>query len=220
MFTGIIEALGTIRHIRQSAGDQRLTIASGALDLSDVQLGDSIATNGACLTVTALGPQEFSADVSVETLRHTTLGKLGIGAAVNLEKAMAANGRFGGHMVSGHVDGVGEVVSRENVGRAMLLRVRCPDELTKYIARKGSITVDGVSLTVNAIDGSEFDLMIIPHSQAKTILPQYRVGTSVNLEVDLVARYLERLLPGESAITGGDSSITPAFLAQHGFMRR
>lgn len=219
MFTGIVEAVGTVVRLRSVGGDQQITVTSDTLDLSDVKLGDSIATNGACLTVTALAQSEFTADVSQETLRHTTLQSLKKGSAVNLEKAMAASSRFGGHLVSGHVDGVGEIILRQNAGRSVLLRVRCPQELAKYVARKGSITIDGVSLTVNDVNASEFDLMIIPHSQQQTTLLHCAAGTSVNIEVDLIARYLERLVQGEAETENNRPGLTQAFLAQHGFAR-
>lgn len=215
MFTGIIEAVGEISALEPSNGDLRLRVKTADLDLADVQLGDSIATNGACLTVVALPGDGFWADASRETLAMTTIAAWQTGQAVNLEKALTPQTRLGGHMVSGHVDGIGEVLWRKSEARFEILRVRAPGELAKYIARKGSITVDGTSLTVNAVDGAEFELTIIPHTSAHTVIGGYRAGTRVNLEVDLVARYLERLLLGDAAAKG--EGLTREFLARHGF---
>jgi|TARA_B110000879_G_scaffold210731_1_gene301524 riboflavin synthase len=199
MFTGIISAIGDIANLEQRGGDVRLTIRTGNLGLSDVQLGDSIACNGACLTAVELTGEGFVADVSVETLNLTSIGNWQVGARINLEKAMQASDRFGGHIVSGHVDGIGEVVSLHEDARSWRFRLRAPRELAKYIAHKGSITVDGTSLTVNIVDGAEFELNIVPHTMTHTVMSDYQVGTKVNLEVDLVARYLERLLLGDKA---------------------
>lgn len=199
MFTGIISAIGDIANLEQRGGDVRLTIRTGNLGLADVQLGDSIACNGACLTAVELTGEGFIADVSVETLNLTTIGNWTVGARINLEKAMQATDRFGGHIVSGHVDGIGEVVSLHEDARSWRFRMRAPSELAKYIAHKGSITVDGTSLTVNIVDGCEFELNIVPHTMTHTVMGDYQVGTKVNLEVDLVARYLERLLLGDKA---------------------
>ncbi len=199
MFTGIISAIGDIADLEQRGGDVRLTIRTGNLGLSDVQLGDSIACNGACLTAVELTGEGFVADVSVETLNLTTIGNWKTGSRINLEKAMQASDRFGGHIVSGHVDGIGEVVSLHEDARSWRFRMRAPSELAKYIAHKGSITVDGTSLTVNIVDGCEFELNIVPHTMTHTVMGDYQVGTKVNLEVDLVARYLERLLLGDKA---------------------
>ena len=199
MFTGIISAIGDIANLEQRGGDVRLTIRTGNLGLSDVQLGDSIACSGACLTAVELTGEGFVADVSVETLNLTTVGNWKTGSRINLEKAMQATDRFGGHIVSGHVDGIGEVVSLHEDARSWRFRIRAPQELAKYIAHKGSITVDGTSLTVNIVDGAEFELNIVPHTMTHTVMGDYQVGTSVNLEVDLVSRYLERLLLGDKA---------------------
>ncbi len=221
MFTGIVEAVGSIRAIQPKGGDVSLYIASGALDLADVKLGDSIATNGVCLTAVRLPGDGFWADVSGETIARTTLHKLQVGSSVNLEKALMPQSRLGGHIVSGHVDGVGEVVSIKPQGRSLQYRVKAPDELARYIAEKGSITVDGVSLTVNGVDGAVFDLNIVPHTASETLISQYQVGTRVNLEVDLIARYLERLLLGERAAEGQTAAggLTRALLAQNGFWK-
>jgi riboflavin synthase len=172
----------------------RLSIDAGALPLADVKLGDSIAVSGPCLTVTTLQDQVFSVDVSPETLAHTTLGELTVGSAVNLEKAMSLADRLGGHLVSGHVDGVGTVVARETRTDYVYFRLRAPGPLARYIAHKGSICVAGVSLTVNAVAGAEFELLLIPHTLRETTLGELAPGSRVNLEVDLIARYLERLM--------------------------
>ncbi len=219
MFTGIIEATGTIRSMQAKGGDMRLTIATGKLKMSDVALGDSIAVNGVCLTAIALDNASFSADVSRETLSLTSLANLTQGSHVNLEKALTLQTRLGGHLVSGHVDGLGEVVERHDDARSVRFSIKAPNELAKYIAHKGSVTVDGTSLTVNKVNGAVFELNIVPHTLQETIMADYHVGTKVNLEVDLIARYLERLLLGEKAAQPTSSGITEAFLAEHGFMR-
>lgn len=216
MFTGIIQATGDIAAIQPQGGDVRLRVRTGALSLDDVQLGDSISTNGVCLTVTELPGDGYWADVSSETLAFTTLGELSEGSPVNLEKAMLPTSRLGGHIVSGHVDGVGHIVSVEPQGRALRYRLRAPDGLARYIAHKGSICVDGTSLTVNAVDGTEFELTIIPQTVQETIFDSYQAGSRVNLEVDVIARYLERLLQGDAAALSG-RSLTTDFLAQHGY---
>jgi riboflavin synthase len=194
MFTGIIEAVGEIVSCEPRGGDVRLQVKTNGLDLADVSLGDSIATNGVCLTVIELPGDGYVADVSSESLALTTIGQWQSGTAVNLEKAMAAGDRFGGHMVSGHVDGIGEVLERHPDARSERFRLRAPAELARYIAHKGSITVDGTSLTVNRVEGAEFELNIVPHTLENTVMDSYQPGSKVNLEVDLVARYLERLL--------------------------
>ena len=219
MFTGIIQAIGSIRDMQAKGGDLRLSIATSKLDLADVVLGDSIAVNGVCLTVIALDNAGFAADVSRETLNLTSLGQLTRGSSVNLEKALTLQTRLGGHLVSGHVDGLGEILSREEDARSVRFTVKAPDDLAKYIAHKGSITVDGISLTVNKVDGANFELNIVPHTLTETIMASYHNGTKVNLEVDLVARYLERLLLGDKAAYSSKSSITEAFLAEHGFLK-
>lgn len=204
MFTGIIEAMGVVTAIEQREGDVRLQINSDELDFSDVNIGDSIATNGVCLTAVELIQKEgkvlgYCADVSVETLDLTTLKQWKTGQAVNLEKALTPQTRLGGHLVSGHVDGLGEVLSQHRDARAYRFTIKAPNELAKYIAHKGSITVDGTSLTVNAVNGAEFELAIVPHTWDNTVISRYLIGTKVNLEVDLIARHLERLLLGDKA---------------------
>ena len=220
MFTGIIEAVGTIANMEPRGGDKRLRIRTGKLDLSDVKLGDSIAVNGVCLTVVELPGDGFWADVSVETLTHTSFNQLQTNSPVNLEKALTPQTRLGGHLVSGHVDGLGEILSREADARSIHFRLRAPDELARYIAHKGSICVDGISLTVNAVHGAEFDLNIVPHTEQETTVGQWRPGVKVNLEVDVIARYLERLLLGDKAAEpGAESGITMSFLAQNGYLK-
>lgn len=199
MFTGIIEAIGTIEGLEEKGGDLSLTINTGKLDLADVKLGDSICTNGCCLTVVELTGQGYVADVSVETLNVTTLSDWQLGGRVNLEKSLTPMTRMGGHMVSGHVDGIGEVISRENSARADIFWLRVPTHLAKYVAHKGSVTVDGTSLTVNEVDGDKFCLTIVPHTLQETVISDYQAGTKVNIEVDLIARYLERLHMGDAA---------------------
>lgn len=219
MFTGIIEAVGRIAALEPRQGDIRLYVRSGKLDLSDVQLGDSIATNGVCLTVVALPGDGYWADVSSETLACSTLGDLRTGMPVNLEKALTPTTRLGGHLVSGHVDGIGRVVSRHEDARSIRLQIEAPADLARYIAAKGSICVDGISLTVNQVDGARFGLNIVPHTAQETTIADWAVGSEVNLEVDLLARYLERLLLGSQASAPPEQRITQAFLAEHGFLK-
>ena len=219
MFTGIIEAVGEIAELQPQGGDLRLRIRTGKLDLGDVQLGDSICTSGCCLTVTGLPGDGYWCDVSNESLAFTTLGGLKVGTRVNLEKSLTPQSRLGGHIVSGHVDGVGEVVSFHDDGRSVRYVLRAPDALAKYIAHKGSICVDGTSLTVNAVSGAEFDLNIIPQTLEETIFGDYSPGTRVNLEVDVIARYLERLLQGDEAANPSAGGISETLLAEHGFIK-
>lgn len=218
MFTGIIEAVGRVLAREDRRGDARLRIASGSLDLGDVRIGDSIAVNGVCLTAVELPGDGFWADVSAESLSRTTLGALRPGDPVNLEKALTPTSRLGGHWVAGHVDGVGRVLERRPEARSVRFVIEAPRELARYIAQKGSIAVDGVSLTVNRVEGARFDLNIVPHTIEKTTIDQYQPGYPVNLEVDLIARHLERLLLGDRAAepAGG---VTLELLARHGFMK-
>ena len=218
MFTGIIQAIGEIRKLTPRASDAQLVIASGDLDMGDVALGDSIAVNGVCLTAITYDAASFTADVSGETLSRTTLGDLAAGSRVNLEKALTPTTRLGGHLVSGHVDGVGEVIKRWSDGRSERFIIRAPDALAKYIAEKGSICVDGISLTVNSVSGADFELNIVPHTLSATTMGEFAAGRRVNLEVDVIARYLERLLLGERAAQAGQG-ISEAFLAEHGFLK-
>ena len=218
MFTGIIEAVGKIRKIEPQGHGLRLTIASGKLDLSDVKLGDSIATNGVCLTVVQHLADGYVADVSSETVSVTCFAHYQVGTKVNLEKAVTPTTRLGGHMVSGHVDGVATVVDRKPSGQAIEFWLEAPKGLAKYIAHKGSVTIDGVSLTVNQVDGSRFRLTIVPHTADETTFLDLHSGSKVNLEVDLVARYLERLLQGQED-DNKSSGVTMEMLARTGFVR-
>jgi len=193
MFTGIVQAIGRLRATEPCGGDVMLTIDTGDLALAGVATGGSIAVNGVCLTVTRLESAAFAADVSRETLSLTTLGKLSAGARLNLETALKAGDALGGHYVSGHVDGVALVIDRHDDARSVRVEFELPGSLARYVARKGSICIDGVSLTVNAVRGSRFDVNLVPHTLAATILGDYRAGTQVNCEVDIIARYLERL---------------------------
>ncbi len=191
MFTGIIQAVGHIKRAEPQSGDLRLTIAAGALELADVRQGDSIAVNGVCLTVVEHTEDAFQVHVSAETLRCT----VGLDAPgdVNLEKALRLADRLGGHLVSGHVDGMGEVINFEPVGDCVLLAIRAPQALSRYIAVKGSVTINGVSLTVNTVDHDDFTINLIPHTLEVTTLKTLQAGSRVNLEVDLIARYVERM---------------------------
>ncbi|MCK5818938.1 MAG: riboflavin synthase [Psychromonas sp.] len=201
MFTGIIETIGYVNGIKYHAKDITLSIDADKLDLTDVKQGDSIAHNGVCLTVTKLNDNGYDADLSLETLKCSGFSSIKVGFAINLEKAMQVNARFGGHIVSGHVDGLGEITSITVLGNSIEYWVKAPDNLSKYIAQKGSVTVDGISLTTNEIDGSSFKLTIIPYTLKQTIMSHYQVGTLVNLEVDVIARYIERLMLGDNLAT-------------------
>lgn len=219
MFTGIIVATGIVAALEPRGADLRLRVATGKLDARTLQLGDSVAVNGVCLTVAARAGDGFWADISAETLRCTTFGAFRPGERVNLEPALTLNTRLGGHLVSGHVDGIGVVRRRSEEGQSVRFLIEAPASLAKYIAVKGSICVDGVSLTVNNVVGTQFELNIVPHTLSETTLGERRPGSNVNLEVDLVARYLERLLLGGQATQASASSITLDFLAAHGFAR-
>ncbi|CAM3732675.1 Riboflavin synthase [Vibrio aerogenes CECT 7868] len=222
MFTGIIEAVGTIRAIIPKGEDIRIDVGAGSLDMFDVQLGDSIATNGVCLTVIHKTEHSYQADLSLETLNKSAFARAQAGDLVNLEKAMLPTTRFGGHIVSGHVDGVGEVIERTQSGRAIEFWIKMPAEIARYIAEKGSVTVDGISLTVNAVRKDAFRLTIIPHTSSETTIQSFMPGRVVNLEVDIMARYLERLIESKSDVSEKDgntpaSSVTLEFLQQNGF---
>ncbi|MGR8931192.1 MAG: riboflavin synthase [Gammaproteobacteria bacterium] len=218
MFTGIILAVGEIAGVQPQGGDCRLKIQTGKLPLADCALGDSIAVNGVCLTAVELGNGFFVADVSNETLSRTTLKTARNGSKVNLELALMPTSRLGGHIVSGHVDGIGKVVEKAADGRSIRFKFKAPDELAKYIAEKGSICIDGISLTVNRVDGAYFSVNIVPHTLQETTLGQTAEGAEVNLEVDLLARYMERLMKGEAAAQcqGG---VTEALLQNAGFIK-
>lgn len=225
MFTGIIEAVGKLSAIEANKGDARLKVHAGSL-MDGVSLGDSIAVNGVCLTVVGRTTDTFSADVSAETLSRTTLGTLSPGANVNLERALLPTTRLGGHLVSGHIDGVGTVTHRCPDARSERFKIDVPLELVKYIAEKGSICVDGISLTVNSIQGTEFELNIVPHTLQETTMggfnSDFNPGRKVNLEVDIIARYLERLLTGNKTtdtLSANGAGITVGLLAEHGFLK-
>jgi riboflavin synthase len=218
MFTGIIEAIGTIAALEPKGQDVRVRVQTGKLDLSDVQLGDSIAVNGVCLTAVELPGDGFWADVSGETLSRTTFADLQKGSQTNLEKALTPTTRLGGHLVSGHVDGIGEIISRKTDGRSERFVIRAPAALARYIAEKGSICVDGISLTVNGISGAEFELNIVPHTLVETTMSEFKPGTRVNLEVDIIARYLERLLLGDKAADKQGGGISLEKLQEYGFI--
>ncbi len=220
MFTGIVEAVGEIARVEPANGDFRLYVRTEHLDLSDVKLGDSIATNGVCLTVVSLSGDGFWADVSAETIACSTFSGIQVGQRVNLEKALTPTTRLGGHLVSGHVDGVGQVRSRQEDGRSVRIHIEAPAAIAKYIAAKGSICVDGISLTVNSVAANVFGLNIVPHTALETTVGLWRPGTRVNLEVDMLARYLERLLLAQSEQQPGSDGINLAFLAEHGFLKR
>lgn len=212
MFTGIIKTTGIIDRVRRMGGDVRMTVRSPGLDWQAFDIGESIAVNGVCLTAVELDADGFVTDVSNETLEVTALGNIAEGDEVNLEPSLSLGERLGGHLVSGHVDCVGTISVRDVDARSVRLGVTVPEAYRRYIAKKGSVCIDGVSLTVNAVSDEGFDVNIIPHTADVTIIGGYRVGTTVNIEVDLVARYLERLIGADN-----DSGITRDFLKAHGY---
>ena len=212
MFTGIIKAIGTISAMEKRGGDVRLSVRSDGLPWGEFEIGESIAVNGVCLTAVALHADGFDTDVSVETLDVTGLGDLDTGSAVNLEPSISLGERLGGHLVSGHVDCTGEVTAVASDARSIRLTIEIPRKYARYVAKKGSVCVDGVSLTVNEVSGNSFELNIIPHTAEVTIIGGYRKGTVVNVEVDLLARYLERLLAKD------DDGISLDFLKAHGYV--
>ena len=217
MFTGIIEATGTISSLHQVGLESWLTISTHKLDLSDGKLGDSIAVNGCCLTVAKLKDDCFSTYVSQETQHSTTFGSLVRGARVNLEKAMLATSRFSGHIVSGHIDGVGTILSINSEGKSLRVEFELSNDLVRYVAAKGSICIDGTSFTVNTASGNVFSINVIPHTLKQTVVGDYKVGQQVNVEVDLVARYLERLMQKENSAKTDNTSVDIQFLKTHGF---
>ncbi|MBB1312766.1 MULTISPECIES: riboflavin synthase [Aliivibrio] len=217
MFTGIIESIGTLQAITPKGEDVSVTVNVGKLDMGDVKLGDSIATNGVCLTVVAMTKNSYTADLSLETLKRTGFVHYKAGDKVNLEKAMLPTTRFGGHIVSGHVDAVGEIIERHQTGRAVEFWIQLPQDLAKYVVEKGSITIDGISLTVNDLRKNAFKLTIVPHTASETTMDTFTVGKKVNLEVDLIARYLERLVIGQKE-EQPQSSVTMDLLAKSGFL--
>ena len=218
MFTGIVQGQGTVRALEPRGGDVRLRIDGGSLDLADLRAGDSVAVNGVCLTALEPEANAFCADVSLETLARTTLSDVRGGDRVNLELALLPTTRLGGHLVSGHVDGSGRVVERRDAGRSRVLRIEVPAGLARYLAAKGSVCVDGVSLTINTVAGAEFEVNVIPHTLEQTVVGAYRRGTRVNIEVDLVARYIESLLAAR-AVPAAEAGVTRDLLEQHGFVK-
>jgi len=218
MFTGIIQAIGRIERMEPRGGDLRLIIDSAELGLGDSGLGDSIAVNGVCLTAIDFDGSRFAADVSRETLDKTSLGFLEPGSPVNLEKALTLATPLGGHLVSGHVDGLATLLEMRNDGRSVRYRFEVPAGLSRYIAEKGSVTLDGTSLTVNGVEGRRFDVNIVPHTRDNTLFQSYQIGTRVNLEVDIIARYLERLLTASGDDPADDGHLLQT-LARSGFLK-
>ena len=217
MFTGIVEEVGTIKHVVSGQNAGEISIGAKKV-LEHTKIGDSIAVNGVCLTVTSLKPDGFTADVMPETLRRTNLGKLASGDAVDLERAMAADGRFGGHIVSGHIDGTGTITEMKRESNAVWVRIAAPKEVLSLVVEKGSIAIDGISLTVATVSKADFQVSIIPHTGSETILLKKKVGDLVNLENDIVGKYVQKLLGMTSETSEPQGSgITMEFLAQHGF---
>lgn len=218
MFTGIIEATGKLTELTQNQGDLTVRVSSPNLDMGDVQLGDSIATNGVCLTVVEKFSDGFRADVSNETLKLTQFAQYKLGQTVNLEKALQPVSRLGGHLVSGHIDGIATVVAISPNARATEYWLEAPSELMKYIPYKGSVAIDGISLTVNEIKDCQFKLTIVPHTAQETTIAEFKVGSKINLEVDQIARYLERLVLGAQE-PAPSSTLTMNLLANAGFIK-
>lgn len=216
MFTGIIETIGQVVALKKVGGDLRITVLAADFRDRSVALGDSIAINGACLTVIERQAERFSFDVSTESINHTLIGEWQVGTQVNLEMALLPTTRLGGHLVSGHVDGLAEIKSLQEDARSWRMVFQAPDDLKKYIAKKGSITINGTSLTVNSVDDKLFYINVIPHTFKVTTLGLLKAGDKVHIEVDLIARYLERLLTGDINTTAG-SNLTESLLAEHGF---
>ena len=217
MFTGIIEEVGVIRSIKKGAQSAIITIEANTV-MSDIHLGDSIAMNGVCLTVTSFDANSYNVDVMHETLRRTNLGELKSGSRVNLERAMAADGRFGGHIVAGHVDGTGTITSMTKDDNAIWIQIKTDTSVLKYIVEKGSITIDGISLTVASVDEKGFAVSVIPHTGAHTTLLEKKPGATVNLETDMIGKYVEKLLGFQKQEEEKTSSnITMEFLSSHGF---
>jgi len=212
MFTGIIEEIGTVRKIQNGPASCVLTVSASHV-LEDVHLGDSIAVNGTCLTVCRADAGSFSADVMPETMRRTNLGRLHIGSKVNLERAMRADGRFGGHIVSGHIDGVGTIRQMKQEDNAVWVTISADSAILRYIVEKGSIAIDGISLTVAAVTEQSFSVSVIPHTAANTTLISGKAGDIVNLECDIIAKYTEKLMTPQK-----QSSVSMSFLAQHGYL--
>ena len=215
MFTGIVETIGVVKSTQRVAGDVRIIVSAPGFEQRDVSLGDSIAINGVCLTVVEYKTPDFAFDVSLESINHSLIGDWTVGSRVNLEMALLPTTRLGGHLVSGHVDGLAQLISLSEEARSWRMMFEAPETLKKYIAKKGSITINGISLTVNSVDDRRFDINVIPHTFEVTTLGDISVGDKVHIEVDLIARYLERLLSGE--VNSTEQGISNDFLAQHGF---
>ena len=216
MFTGIVKAKGRVRSLKKQGGDLCMSVESKGLDWSSFDVGESISVNGVCLTATALHPDGFDADVSVETIKVTALSALTTGSTVNLEPSIGLGERLGGHLVSGHVDCVGTVLARESDGRSVRLKIEVPQEYRHYLVKKGAVCVDGVSLTINEVSAQAFEVNIIPHTAEETIIGDTAVGSAVNIEVDLLARYLERLLD-RGEVSEADDGLSIDFLRAHGY---
>lgn len=216
MFTGIIEEVGLIEEIKQAGEAIRMTIHSEKL-LSDVNSGDSIAVNGVCLTVTTFDKKRFSVDLMPETVRNTSLRQLSRGSKINLERAMAASGRFGGHFVSGHVDGIGEIVKKQRQDNAVYYEIKVSEEIRKYIIQKGSIAIDGTSLTVFGVTDDTFTISIIPHTLSETIIGLKGPGDIVNIECDMIGKYIEQFIEQRFSSGKNKSNLTTSFLEEHGF---
>lgn len=219
MFTGIVEELGVVQALKRSSQTTVLSIKGNTI-FDDLSLGDSVAVNGVCLTVSQLAEKRFGADVMNETLARSSLGNLSQGASVNLERALPANGRFGGHIVSGHIDGTGMIVSIEHDSNAIWYEVAAPEHIMRYVVEKGSIAIDGISLTVAAVSTDRFKVSVIPHTAANTVMSERHIGSAVNLENDIIGKYVEKLL--QPAMHQGVAHSTPKgisidFLAEHGF---
>ena len=217
MFTGIIEEIGTIQSVKRSQSSLTLEIA-GTVIFDDLRIGDSVAVNGVCLTATTIETQRFTADVMPESVKMTTLLNLSTGSKVNLERAMAANGRFGGHVVAGHVDGLGKIIGKDHVGNSIVFRIATDDAILHYVIYKGSITVDGASLTVSKVGTGWFEISIIPHTIGNTILQYATIGTTVNLETDIFGRYIEHFMKGTHQESSNTSTVTMDTLVRNGFL--
>ncbi len=217
MFTGIIEEIGTVQSVKRSQSSLTLEIA-GAVIFDDLKIGDSVAVNGVCLTATTIGAGRFTADVMPESVKMTTLLQLSTGSKVNLERAMAANGRFGGHVVAGHVDGQGTIIGKDHVGNSIVFRITTDSDILHYVIYKGSITVDGASLTVSKVGPSWFEISIIPHTIGNTILRYASIGTTVNLETDIFGRYIEHFMKGPKEALSKQGNVTMDTLLSNGFL--
>ena len=217
MFTGIVEEIGTIQSVKRSQSSLTFEIA-GSVIFDDLKIGDSVAVNGVCLTATTVGLQRFTADVMPESVKMTTLLNLSTGSKVNLERAMAANGRLGGHVVAGHVDGQGTIIGKDHVGNSVVFRITTDSDILQYVIYKGSITVDGASLTVSKVGTSWFEISIIPHTIGNTILQYASIGTTVNLETDIFGRYIEHFMKGSTKESDTTGKVTMDTLLSNGFL--